>query len=100
MIESICGRVDLNAISVAMLYGVVPESQENNMSCEQRLKRIYEDFDQEIEALLLDETQTQKIQDAFSDCLSKMNPLYFELGMKAGAALHRQLFDEKPEDKQ
>ena len=94
MNENICRRVNLNTISVAMLYGVLPENQENDMSREQRLKSIYEDLDEKIEALSLDETLKQKIQDVFSDCLSKMNPIYFELGMQAGASLSQKLFSE------
>ena len=94
MIESICERVDLSTISVAMLYGVLPQNQESDIPREQQLKSIYEDFEEEIEALFSDEILKRKIQDLFSDCLSKMNPIYFELGMQAGAKLSQKLLSE------
>ena len=94
MIENIFERVDLGTISMMMLYGVLPESQEKEVSCEQRIKGIYEYFEREMEALSSDEILNQKIQDVFSDCLSKINPIYFELGMQAGARLSQKLFSE------
>ena len=94
MIKNIFGRVDLSAISMAMLYGALPEEQDNDVSCEQRLKSIYDHLEGEIEELSLDKILNQKIQDVFSECLSKINPIYFELGMQAGARLSQKLLSE------
>ena len=92
MTESICKHVDLSSISVAMLYGVLPDDQENDVPREQRLKNIYAYLEEELEALLPDKAINRKLQDVFSDCLAKINPIYFELGMQAGARLSQELF--------
>jgi len=97
MLDTILERMNLGALSETLLYGHEPEEQVAfGVSCEERLKDAESELLEQLEDLNLEQGLVEDTQEAVDLYLSKVNPIYFELGMKAGVALYRSLLDELP----
>ena len=89
MSNRISERVDLGALSEQLLFGCLPEKQATafNISWEPKLKDAERELLEQLECLSLEAELNEEIQDIIYLFLAMAGPVYFELGMKAGAAL-------------
>jgi len=90
MIDKILDRIDLGTLSESLLYGDV-FSKTTVASCEDRLKGVETELQEQLQALCMEEPQNEDVQDIAFQHQARVAPLYFELGMKAGVTLYRQL---------
>ena len=97
MLEKILESVDLGALSETLLYGHASEEQSAlGASYKARIKAAEGELQAQLGALPLEPSLDDDILEAFYHFLAKANPVYFELGMKAGVALYRNLQGELP----
>jgi len=101
MLEKIFERIDLSKLSETLLYGSSPDDCVTTAaSHEKRLKIAENEFIEQLHALCLEQQQGDDVQDAVFELQSKVAPIYFELGMQAGATLYRKLTEEMPAEVQ
>jgi len=93
MLNQLFERVDLCILSEVLLYGALPEEQEASLSCEKRLKAAESELQQQMDGLGLEPRANEEVQDVFNGYQIKVNPIYFELGMRAGVKLYRALVE-------
>ena len=90
MIIRIFERIDLSVLSETLLFGSVPEGPAApGASCEERIRAAEDELLARLEA-------DEDAQEAVFLCMTKVCPIYFELGMKAGVAMYRSLQGELP----
>ena len=87
IVSQIFERIDLRILSETLLYGSVPEEPTTfGASCEERIRATENELLAQLEL-----AANEDVQEAVFLCMTKVNPIYFELGMKAGFALYRSL---------
>jgi len=91
MIDQLLERVDLSILSEVLLYGEVPEGQASSITCEEKLKTAENEMQQQLDDLDLEPRANEEVQDVINGHQAKISPIYFELGMRAGAKLYRAL---------
>lgn len=92
MLGKIYQRLDLSTLSEALLYGSSPDDCDaTDAAPEQRLKSAESELLELLGALLPDKQLSEEVQEALFDYQAKVNPVFFELGLRAGAALQRKL---------
>lgn len=97
MVKKIFEYVDLGILSEALLYGCLSENfTSSSATYEQRLKSAEDALLEQLKELQLDSKLDDDVQDIIFQHLVRVNPIYFELGMKAGVAFYRKLQGEVP----
>ena len=94
MHEKIFERVNLSALAESLIYDVHDENK-SDASPEQRLKAVESELIEQLDQLL-ETSKSEEAQEAVFQYQAMANPIYFELGMKAGAMLYHQLLEGCP----
>jgi len=93
MLSDIFTRLSPSVFSEFLLYGTSGE-QPAAGDIDQRLKNAEKEFTERLDASVLDPQLREELGDIFYEHQSVINLLYFEAGVKAGAALYRDLTAE------
>jgi len=97
MVQKIFEYIDLAVLSEALLYGCLSEDlSAGSETYEERLKSAEDALSEQLKELHLDSKLDDDVQDVIFQHLIKVNPIYFELGMKAGVAFYRKLQGDLP----
>ena len=96
MYKGIFERVNLSALAESLIYGTCVENSSND-DYEQRMKTVESELAEQLDQLLSNDT-AEEVQEIVFQFFSMANGIYFELGMKAGAMLQRQLLEGLPDD--
>jgi len=97
MVKKIFEYIDLAVLSEALLYGCLSEDiMAGSETYEQRLKNAEDALLEQLKGLHMDSKLDDDVQDIIYQHLIRVNPIYFELGMKAGVAFYRKLQGELP----
>jgi len=94
MLSDIFTRLSPNILSEFLLYGASSERPAEE-DIDQRLKDAEKEFTARLDAFALDPDLREELGDVFYEHQSVINLLYFEDGVKAGAALYRDLVGNK-----
>ena len=86
-------ELNLGILSEVFLYGDMPEGQADLASCEEKLKAAESEMQQQLEDLNLESQINEEVEDVINGHQAKISPIYFELGMRAGAKLYRELVE-------
>ena len=99
MTETIPSSINLAALSEILLYGSL---HEDNLimpaSYDQRIKTAENALLQQLDSMRMPSPLDDDVRDAVLQHLTTVSLVYFELGMKAGAALFGGLQGELPVD--
>ena len=91
MTEKIFERLNLGALAGMLLYGTSPDEHNTTaISYDQQLKQADAELTKQIDGIL-NSHGSEEIQEAVFHHQATVSLVYFELGMKAGVALYRQL---------
>ena len=96
MHEKIFERVNLSVLAESLIYGVHNENK-FDASYNQRIKAAEIELVKQLDQLL-ETSKSEEVQEIVFQYQAMTNPIYFELGMKAGAMIYRQLFEGVPGD--
>ena len=91
MADKIFERMNLGILSEVLLFGFVPEGQADTMSCEERLRVAESEVQTKLDDLDLEAQQNREVQDIISWHQARISAIYFEMGMKSGVKLYREL---------
>jgi len=84
-------RINLSILSEILLFGSVPIEQADAASCEERLKIAESDAQSQLDDLDLETQPNRDVRDIVSGYQARISAIYFELGMKSGVKLYREL---------
>jgi len=92
MFETLFERVNLGAISEMLLYNSMPEAYAiSTEECDKKVKANEKELQKQLDSLGLELNLSEKLLEIIYEHKAKTNPVYFELGMKAGASFYRKL---------